>query len=83
MEKQKGISSTMIIAAAVFIIVVLVFLFLPKRSAPPTETQQPSRATSEIQNGNDLNTAMSELDNTNVDEIDTQLNQIRSDASSF
>lgn len=73
-RKQKGFSPILaIIVVAIAVVVVVVFL----------STQQTTQSVPVIQNASDLNTAASELDNTDSDELDRELNQLDADASTF
>ena len=60
----------------------IISVLVPKRS-PQVSPQVTTQGGSQIQNDSSLSTVGSELDNTDVDEIDTQLNQIDTEASSF
>ena len=84
MKNQKGntILTVLIIAA---IVLVGGYLFyqrgtMPSNNQPSQQLQQQSNA---IQNDSELMSASGDLDSTNVDSMDNQLNQNTTDASSF
>lgn len=82
-RNQKGLSSILaIIVVAVVVIVVAVF-FSTQKGSLPTETKQTSQNISAIQDTSGLNSAASELDNTDLNAVDKELNQLDSDTSTF
>lgn len=84
-SKQRGISSAAVVVI-ITIVLVVVIVFLKQRGGMPgysTESQQNPQSTSDVQNSNDLDSATADLDNTNPDEMDNDLNQLGSDASAF
>lgn len=83
-NNQKGFAPILIIAIIAVVAVVGYFLFVQRgniATAPSSNTA--STQYQKIQNDNDLNTASSDLDNIDTSQIDTQLNQLSSDTSSF
>lgn len=90
MKNKKGFSQVIIIAIVAILITIGVFMAVRKSTSlntdnkggqQVTQTQQPKVAA--IQNSSDLDATAAELDNTNVDEVDTELNQMDADASTF
>ncbi len=82
-KKQKGFSLILAIAAVAIVVVVAVVFFSTQKRGLPTGTQQTTQSVPAIQDISGLNAVASELDSTNVDEIDTELNQLDTDASTF
>lgn len=80
MKNKKGFSPVVIILIVAIFIAIGVFMAV-KKGQQITQTQQP--ATSVIQNTSDLDAAATDLDKTDVDGMDTELNQIDADASTF
>ena len=86
-KNQKSQNSNMILVAVVVIIIIAGVLLVVKK-ANNTSLKNPGNAQSlqndqPIQNSNDLNSASSDLDNTNIDGLDHEINQISSDTSGF
>lgn len=82
-RNKKGLSPTLaVIIVAVVVIVVAVFLSTQKGGLP-TGTQQTSQNIPAIQDAGGLNTVASELDNTDLNAVDKELDQISADASEF
>lgn len=82
-RNQKGLSPILaVIIVAVVVIAVAVFLSTQKGGLP-TGTQQTSQNIPAIQNAGGLNTVSSELDNTDLNIVDKELNQLDSDTSTF
>lgn len=90
MKNKKGFSQVIIIAIVAILIAIGVAMAVKKgtnlniydKQGPQvTQTQQPQA--SPIQNSSDLNVTLADLDNTDVDGIDAELNQIDADASTF
>jgi hypothetical protein len=81
MKNQKG--NTMLIVL-IFVALVLVggYFFL-NRGAPSNNQPSSQQQSNAIQNDSGLMSASNDLDSTNVDGIDTELNQNDTDASSF
>lgn len=81
MKNQKGniILKVLIIAA---IVLVGGYLFY-QRGTIPSNNQPSQQQSNAIQNDSGLMSASSDLDNTNVDSMDNQLNQNTTDAASF
>jgi predicted PurR-regulated permease PerM len=82
-KKQKGLSLILLITAVIAVIVVAGIIFLKKQSNTELNQQIPQGSQSSIQNSNDLNAASTDLDNTDIDSLDNELNQVNSDASTF
>lgn len=82
-KNQKGLSSTLLIITVVAVIAVAGIIFLNKKSSTGLNQQIPQGSQSSIQNSNDLNAASINLDNTNIDSLDNELNQVESDTSTF
>ena len=88
MKRQKGFSTTLIIVIIAALVVLGLFLMsgkgtnlYNKGTQPTTQTQQST--TPAIQNNSALNAAASYLDNTDIDNIDTELNQTDAEAATF
>jgi predicted negative regulator of RcsB-dependent stress response len=84
MKNQKG-NTMLIVLVIAAIVLVGGYLFykggtMPSGNQPSSQVQQQSNA---IQNDSELMSASSDLDSTNVDSMDNQLNQNTTDASSF
>lgn len=82
-KNQKGLSSTLLIIAVVAVIAVVGIIFLKKQSNIGLNKPIPQTGQSSIQNSSDLNSASADLDNTNIDGLDSELNQVSSDASNL
>ena len=76
---KKGNSTLAIIIVLVVVAVLGLVVYMNNYTpAPSQEAQVPT-----IQNANDLKAASSDLDNTNLNQIDNTQNQINSDSSNF
>lgn len=86
-SKQKGLSPRIaIIAVGVVVVIIALLLSAQKGSLPTPErigTQQTTQNVPVIQDANGLNAVASELDNTDLNEFDKELNQLEADASTF
>lgn len=82
-KNQKGSSSTLLIIAVIAVIAVAGIIFLKKQSSTGLNQQIPQGSQSSIQNSNDLDAASTNLDTTNIDSLDNELNQVDSDAFTF
>lgn len=83
-KKQENFNMRVLIAALAATIVIIIFSqTLGRKTTQTVVPQNGAQKSSQIQSPNDLNTVSTDLDNTNLDELDTQLNQINTDASSF
>ncbi|MEX2028173.1 MAG: hypothetical protein WD988_01585 [Candidatus Curtissbacteria bacterium] len=80
MKNNKGNSQLMILIAALVLILLAVFYFANQKNTQTTPTTQ---SQSTIENTQGLDAAASELDATDVDSVDTSLNQNDTDAASF
>ena len=75
-------NTTLMLLLAVAVIVILGTLMLSnKKITSPTVTGTP--AAQAIRNTSDLDQASDELDSVNLNEFDTSLNEINTDASGF
>lgn len=82
-RNQKGLSPILaVIIVAVVVIIVAVFLSTQKGGLP-TGAQQTTQNVPVIQDASGLNTVASELDNTDLNAVDKELNQLDSDTSTF
>ena len=84
MKNQKG-NTMLIVLVITAIVLVGGYLFykggaMSLNNQPSSQVQQQSNA---IQNDSGLMSASGDLDNTNVDSMDSQLNQNTTEASSF
>ncbi len=79
-KNQKGFSPLLIIVL-VLAAIAAVTLFLSSQRR--LETQQLSQNTPSINNTSDLNTTSTDLDNTDMGQFDSDLNQLKVDASAF
>lgn len=82
-NNQKGFAPILIIAIIAVVAVAGYFLFVQRKNIATTPSNTASTQYQKIQNNNDLNTVANDLDNTDTGQIDTQLNQLSSDSSSF
>ncbi|MCX6725942.1 MAG: hypothetical protein NT052_01315 [Candidatus Shapirobacteria bacterium] len=93
-NNQKGFTLILIIAIIFFAAVAGYFFFVQRGNITTTPSntantqyqqqyQQANQNVPAIQTNSDLNTAANDLDNTDTSQIDTQLNQLSSDASTF
>lgn len=86
-RNQKEFSLILaIIALGVIIIIAVISLSVQKRellTLEKTGTQPTSPGMPAIQNADDLNTTASELDNTDLNILEKELNQLEADISSF
>ena len=81
-RNQRGSSLILAIVAVVIVVAAAVF-FLTQKGSLPIGTQQTNQNVPVIQDANGLNTISSELDNTDLNAVDKELNQLDSDASTF
>lgn len=80
-KNQKGSTAILILVAIAVVAVIAYFLLTQKgkvTTVPTTGQNYPA-----IQSNSDLNKAASNLDSTDTKEMDSQLNQLSSDSSSF
>lgn len=86
-SKRKGFNPIIaLIAVGVAVVIIVLFLLTQKGGLPAPEkpgTQRTTQSVPAIQNANDLNAVASELDNTDLDGLDGELNQLDTDASTF
>jgi len=87
-RKQKVFSPivAIIAAGAIVVILVVVLLLVQKVGQPTLErtgTQQTTQGVPAIQNTNDFNNVASQLDNTDLNELDRGLDQLDADTSTF
>ena len=80
MKKQKG--NTLLIVLILAAAVLIGGYVLYQRGAMPS-ANQPEQQSNAIQNDSGLQSASNDLDSTNVDSMDTELNQTTQDASNF
>lgn len=81
MKKQQGIDMLFAAVAIVVIAILFVAVLLATKKSVPQTTQM--YGTSDIQNDSDLTSAGSELDNANVDAIDTNLQTLDNESSTL
>lgn len=86
-RKQNGfISMPLIIAIGVIVVIVIFFLLTGKGSVPVPEkivTPQITQNVPAIQDTSGLNTAATELDNTDLNAVDKELDQLDAETSTF
>lgn len=82
-NNQKGFAPILLIAIIAVVAVTGYFLFVKKGNIDITPSNTATTQNQQIQNDNDLNAAANDLDNTDTGQIDTQLNQLSSEASAF
>ena len=82
-RSQKGLSPILVIIAVVIVIVAVVVFLSTQKGGLPTGTGQTSQNIPAIQDANGLNTVTSELDNTDLNAVDKELNQLDTDNSTF
>ncbi len=82
MKSQKGFIQVLLILGIVAALAVAGFVLYTQKknilTAVPAQT-----TVAPIQNANDLNSAAASLDSTDTTQLDTQLNQLNSSASTF
>ena len=81
-ENQKRMSLVLAGIAAMAVVAVAVFFWVQKRGLP-TGTQQTTQNVQVIQDAGGLNSVASELDETDLNAVDQELNQLDSEASAF
>lgn len=77
---QREFVRVLVISVVVAIVVVAALFFLNQKG---TVTQQKAQNSPAIQNSDDLNKVSSDLDNTDITQLDTELNQVNTDAATF
>ena len=80
-KNQKGFAPILIIAISAVVAIAGYFVLSQKgkyTASPSSNGSYPA-----IQGSSDLNTAANDLDNTDTNQVDTELDQLGSDASSF
>jgi len=86
-RNKKGLSPILVIVIIAVLVVAVVVLLSTRKGGwsgfEKTGTQQTTQNVPAIQNANDLNTTASELDNTDLNAVDKELNQLDSDALKF
>lgn len=84
-KNQKGFAPilTLVVIAIVAVASYLFFAGTTANAPYQQQNQQANQNVPAIQNSGDLNTAANDLDNTDTGQIDTELNQLNSDASTF
>ena len=82
-NNQKGFAPILLIAIIAVVAVTGYLLFVNKGNIAITPSNTVTTQNQQIQNDNDLNAAANDLDNTDTGQIDTQLNQLNSEASAF
>lgn len=82
-NNQKGLAPILLIATIAVIAVAGYFLFVKKGNIATTPSNTTGTQNQQIQNDSELNAAASDLDNTDTGQVDTQLNQLSSEASAF
>ncbi len=77
MNRQKGFSPIILILVLVLIAIGAVgAILLARNTGTSSPTQSPSAQVSEVKSASDLNSAASALDSSDLNQIDTELNQI-------
>ena len=81
-------TTTITIITAIILVVIGAVYFLSKGSSITNPTNQsatnpPSQQTQGIQNDSDLTSASNDMDNTDVNSVDSELNQNDTDVSIF
>lgn len=74
--------STVIVVVVIMLIGIVYFLSKGSSVSTPI-VQTPTSQTQGIQNDNELTSASADLDNTNLNTVDSELNQSNQDASSL
>ncbi len=82
-RNQKGLSLILAVIIVVVVVIVVAVFLSTQKGGLPTGTQQTSQNIPAIQDAGGLNSAASELDNTDLNAVDKELNQLDSDASTF
>ena len=84
MKKGTSLILTTVIISAIVVSALVLLLTLKGGTTNTNQQSTPAtEQTSQIQNSSDLETAAADLDATNVDSVDGDLNQINQDASTF
>ena len=93
-KNQKGFAPILILAVIAIITVAGYFFFVQRGNIATTPSntantqyqqqyQQANQNVPAIQSSGDLNTAANDLDNTDIGQVNTELNQLGSDVSAF
>lgn len=82
-RNKKGLSPILAVVIVAVVVIATVVFFSTQKGGLPTGTQQTSQNVPVIQDAGGLNTVASELDNTDLNAVDKELNQLDSDASTF
>lgn len=82
-KNQKGLSLILAVIAVAIVVIVAMVFFLTQKGSLSTGIQPTSQNVPAIQDTDGLNNTASELDNTNLDEMDAELNRLDSDTSTF
>ena len=86
-REQKGfISTLLIITIGVVVVIIVLFLSTGKGNVPApgkTDTLQTTQNVPAIQDTSGLDTATSELDNTDLNAVDKELDQLDAETSTF
>lgn len=80
-KNQKGLSPEWLIVAVLGIIIIVGVVFLKNQNRVEPKDQTSQNSQSDIQNNNELNTAATDLDNTEIDNLDNDLNQLEETAN--
>lgn len=78
-RNQKGFAPLLIVALVAVIVIVVVF-FVTQKGAT---TQQTAQNIPAIKNSSDLNTVSSDLDSTDINQLDKEMGQLETDTSGF
>ena len=79
--KKSNNDTGIVIAVIAIAVVVVMGLFLMGRGGMLTVSQQTDQKTQTIQNTSDLNSASTDLDSTDLNGMDKELNQLDADAT--
>jgi hypothetical protein len=81
-KNQKGFAPILILAV-ISVLVIAGYFFVQRRNLTTIPSNSAGTQFQRIQNDNDLTKADNELNNTDTNQVDIELNQLSSDASAF
>ena len=82
-SNQKGFVPVLVIIVVAVLAAAGYFMFVQKEKLFKSPNQEISQSVGQIDNNSGLDTASNDLDGTDMNQFDSQLDQISSDASSF
>lgn len=82
-NNQKGFIPLLVALVVVILAVAGYLMFVQKENLFKNLDQQTSQNIGQINNNSDLDAVSKDLDSTDMSQLDSQLNQVSSDAASF